>query len=184
MTDDSDAGVWLCVGEVARRWKLSSDAVRQRVRRGTLSGMRGNDGRVKIWVANGSDASTDRDQSVVQPRQSVVRPRQSVDASADDRSSDRSDDRSIDRRTGDTDRLIAHLEQQLIDQDSRRLAELERLTAQFNLERALLVERIDAAELRAERVEARLDRALDHLMKHQQSSGERSASWPWFWPWR
>jgi len=67
---------------------------------------------------------------------------------------------------------------QLAERDSLHLGAIERLQAQAALERALWLERVDAAELRAERVEQRLDQVLDHLLQRQP---EREPWWKrWF----
>ncbi len=71
---------------------------------------------------------------------------------------------------------------------ARRLAEVQtmhldlvnRLQAQGALERSLWLERVDAAELRAERVEQRLDEVIDHILK-QQSNHKQEPWWKrWF----
>jgi len=69
---------------------------------------------------------------------------------------------------------------------ARRLAEVQtlhldtigRMQAQAAVERSLWLERVDAAELRAERVEQRLDQVLDHLL-HQQPAP--ATFWRDFW---
>ena len=52
---------------------------------------------------------------------------------------------------------------------------INRLQAQSAIERSLWLERVDAAEVRAERVEEKLDRVLDQLLEQQ--------SRPWWRRW-
>ncbi len=78
---------------------------------------------------------------------------------------------------------------QLRNESARRLAEVQtmhldlvnRLQAQGALERSLWLERVDAAEIRAERVEQRLDQVLDQLLANQVEQGDRLPWWRrWF----
>ena len=82
----------------------------------------------------------------------------------------------------------AETARQLAERDTLHLGTIERLLAQAAIERSLLVERVDAAEIRAERVEARLDQVLDVLLSErrqltasQAGNGEREPWWRrWF----
>ena len=50
-TDNGEAATWTGVDEAATRLGLSKDAVRKRIRRGSLESRRGNDGSVRVLVA-------------------------------------------------------------------------------------------------------------------------------------
>lgn len=63
----------------------------------------------------------------------------------------------------------------LAERDSMHLDAIGRMQAQAALERSLWLERVDAAELRAERVEQRLDQVLDVLLDRQRR--------PWWSRW-
>jgi hypothetical protein len=62
----------------------------------------------------------------------------------------------------------AETARQLAARDSLHLDTLGRLQAQAAAERSLWLERIDAAELRSERLEQRLDQVLDQLLQQRQ----------------
>ena len=47
------AGTWLRLGEAATRLGTTVDAVRSRIRRGSLEARRGNDGRIRVMVPTG-----------------------------------------------------------------------------------------------------------------------------------
>ena len=78
---------------------------------------------------------------------------------------------------------------QLRNEAAHRLAEVQtmhlelinRLQAQSAIERSLWLERVDAAEVRAERVEQRIDQVLDQLLANQLEQGGRLPFWRrWF----
>ena len=164
MTD----GEWVTLGEAAMRLETTPDAVRQRIRRNKILARRGNDGRPRVFVEFAHAEQTERaagERSVIPNR----------------------------TESGNTEHgelpLVSELRRQLTEQQvrhdadvARRLAErdslhldtLGRLQAQAAIERSLLVERVDAAEIRAERVEQRLDQVLDVLLARRR---------PWWWPW-
>jgi len=165
---DMTNGEWLSLGEAARRLGTTPDAVRQRIRRNKILARRGNDGRPRVYLEFSHTAQTE------------------LEASAGPVIPNRTESGITGR---DSDPLIAELRRQLAEQQARHDAEtarqlaerdrlhqehVERMQAQAATERALMLERIDAAELRAERVEARLDQILDALMV------ERRSRWRWW----
>jgi len=81
----------------------------------------------------------------------------------------------------------AETARRLAERDSLHLGHIERLLAQAGIERSLWLERVDAAELRAERVEQRLDQVLDQLLagRHQLpvSHFEQGDRLPWYQRW-
>ena len=52
-------GRWLDLKEAAETLGVTSEAVRKRVRRGTLESEKGEDGRLYVWVDDGYDAGSD-----------------------------------------------------------------------------------------------------------------------------
>jgi hypothetical protein len=50
--DNGEAAAWTDVDEAATRLGLSKDAVRKRIRRGSLESRRGNDGSVRVLVTS------------------------------------------------------------------------------------------------------------------------------------
>jgi hypothetical protein len=76
----------------------------------------------------------------------------------------------------------AQTARQLVERDALHQDILERLAAQAAIERSVMLERIDAAEIRAERVEQRLDQVLDALLSERQSAN-RVISVSWWHRW-
>ena len=70
-------------------------------------------------------------------------------------------------------RADAQAAHHLAERDALHLDTIGRMQAQAALERSLWLERVDAAELRAERVEQRLDQIVDHLLHRL----EPASSW-------
>ena len=70
----------------------------------------------------------------------------------------------------------AETARRLAERDTLHLDAINRMQAQTALERSLWLERVDAAELRAERVEQRFDQVLDHLLRHRAVTDS-----PWRW---
>jgi hypothetical protein len=64
----------------------------------------------------------------------------------------------------------AEMARRLAERDTLHLGHIDRLLAQVAAERALWLERVDAAEIRAERVEQRLDQVLDELLADRRRS--------------
>jgi Skp family chaperone for outer membrane proteins len=75
----------------------------------------------------------------------------------------------------------AQTARQLAELDALHQDTLQRIAAQAGIERSLLLERIDAAEVRAERVEQRLDQVLDALLAERRQVAENRPWWRrWF----
>lgn len=64
----------------------------------------------------------------------------------------------------------AEMARQSAERDAQHREHVERILAQAATERSLWLERVDSAELRAERVEQRLDQVLDVLLNRQGQS--------------
>ena len=79
-------------------------------------------------------------------------------------------------------RADAQAARQLAERDSLHLGHVERLMAQAAAERSLWLERVDAAELRAERVEQRLDHVLDVLLSERRQLAPEPRR-PWWRRW-
>jgi len=135
------AGDWLSYPQAAERLGITQDAVRQRVKRGTLLASRGNDGKPRILLGGNSKQATNTQPTRMvaetdhQPTRMVVaydnKPTRSLILSLETRISELLDARTHERQQ----------QQQAI---------------------GLLVERVDAAELRTERLEDLLRETLEH----------------------
>ncbi len=167
-TDTDTSDTWLTYGEAAKRLGLSVNAVKLRVSRGKLLASRGNDGhpRVLLRVSDGvskvSAVSTDtipRHDTTPTPLTpgAMIPVEQALAMLESERT----------RQEAQTARRLAEAQAQ--HQDT-----LVRILAQSASERALLVERVDAAECRAERVEEKLDQVLERLLDQHQ---------PWWSRW-
>ena len=171
-TEKSDQ--WLLITEAAKRLGISENAVRLRVSRGTLLASRDNRNHVRVSIPETSDIVAKMVVATMSPdtptTNAVSVPLEAVQAMlAAER--DRSDTTITQERT-ETARRLA-------ERDSLHLDTLGRLQAQAALERSLWLERIDAAELRAERVEQRLDQVLDQLLQRQPEPSRT----PWWRRW-
>jgi type I site-specific restriction endonuclease len=75
----------------------------------------------------------------------------------------------VEHLRADIARHNAQAARQLAERDALHRDTLERLAAQAAIERSVMLERVDAAEIRAERVEQRLDQVLDTLLAVRRS---------------
>lgn len=158
MTKDSDptSDRWLSIVEAAQTLGITHQAVRKRIKLGRIPYRRNN-----------------RDQLVVQVNQltqPVEQPAPKVDSTTS-----QPDSTTVALAT-----MLEAIQQerqeaarQLTDQQKLHAAEVDRLIGQVAIERSLWLERLDAAECRAERVEARLDQVLDQLMERKSPWWER-----------
>lgn len=109
--------------EAAARLRTTPDAIRQRIKRGSLRGVKGNDGRLRVYVSK-ADQPTERDQTPTEP----------------DRPNVQSDNRPNDRTPNQTElvaelrRQVERLEGELQRQDQLHREERQQLLAM--LERA------------------------------------------------
>ena len=171
MTDKADRGRWLTVIEAGNRLGITPDAVRQRVKRGVLSGARGNDGRVKVWMADiPTDQSVAPDRSISDDRP-IDQTRQSVIATDQKPERTKKQPRLTDQvglAIDQTERLISHLERQLSEKDAEHRAQIERIEARH------------AAELI--RLERAYKSATDALMNRVSAILIANRPRPW-WRW-
>jgi hypothetical protein len=152
-------GRWLSYIDAAACLGITPDAIRQRVKRGVLQGARGNDGKPKVWVTD-QPITHDRFDATDQPI-------------ADD-ADDRSPPIELDAQSVVTVLCQRH------DAEIMRLQQSH--DAALCAERSLWLERIDAAEIRAERVEERLDQVLDLLLAERRQPVSRVVPVSW-WRW-
>ena len=155
--------MWHTYTDAAARLGVSVESIRHKVRRKSLQAATGNDGKPRVWIPDTWPAAAGREQAGRGRPNEVV----AEDAAGHNLEADwlRSE---IDRERADRERERA-------ESEARHQAELIRLASQAGAERALWLERIDVAELRAERVEEKLDRVLDQLLQQQ--------SRPWWRRW-
>ena len=148
---------WVTVSEAARRLGVTRAAVYNRIRRGTLQTVTDNHGKhlVMVTVTDTETVSVDTLRKVPSETyrkvstETVTEPHQPAGGEAESIS------------------LAMHRET------------LERMERAHSASVALLVERVDAAECRAEAVESKLDRVLDTLLRQNDSGPSRP---PWWWP--
>ena len=172
-------GEWLSLGDAARRLGTTPDAIRQRIRRNRVLARRGNDGRPRVFVESGPTEQVEQasEQSSVIPNRTasehtehdvsplVAELRDQIERMRADTTEHQT------RHDAEMAQERAETARRLTERDSLHLDTLGRLQAQAALERSLWLERVDAAELRAERVEQQLDQVLVELL------GERRRPW-------
>ena len=173
--------------EAAELTGATVEALRQRIKRRKLQGVRGNDGRLRVRLGSAEIAAltaTSRpesgqtkptEQPAEQPaKQLVERPVERPVEPANERpvtppaviATGQTADAGELRHLAEIGRLQA-----------QHAAEIGRLIDQVSAERSLWLERVDAAEIRAEKVENKLDRVLEELLT------DRRRSW-WARLWR
>ena len=136
-------GEWLTYGEAAARLGMTADAVRLRIRRGTLSGARGNDGRPRVWVSVATDRPTDRDvrptdpnkagESVARPTVLFAHPSETTVATDRPSATDRlieSLERQVEYERTERDRERADHARQTAEREAAHAAEIVRLHGQ------------------------------------------------------
>ena len=165
---------WLTYQEAANHFGISVNAVTLRVKRGKLLATRGNDGHPKVCVRLSDDMSTQSPQlskGLSRPVRTDVRQTEPV-VSVEPMMSVSQAMALVSEERADATRRITEIQTMHLDL-------MNRLQTQGALERSIWMERVDAAELRAERVEQRLDEVIDHLLK-QQSNNKHE---PWWKRW-
>src|SRR4051812_48317631 len=60
MPDPDQGGDWLALSAAAARLGIGVDTLRSRARRGQVNTRKGNDGRVRVWVADNSGTGPDQ----------------------------------------------------------------------------------------------------------------------------
>ena len=150
--------------EAAELTGATVEALRQRIKRRKLQGVRGNDGRLRVRLSTAEITTltaTGRTESgptrhpeqppEQPPERPVERPvgQQVTPATSQPVTTDAGELRHLAE--------IGRLQ-------SQHAAEIGRLIDQVTAERSLWLERVDAAEVRAEKVEAKLDLVLNELL--------------------
>lgn len=164
--------IWLTISEAARALGVTPQAIRKRLKRGTINSRLGNHGQVMVEVAN--------------PQEPVQEPRQprTQEPVANPAVPWAEHQRIVAEQQA---RHDAETARRLAERDSLHLDTLGRLLAQAAIERSLWLERVDAAEVRAERVEQRLDQVLDMLLTERRqpvaSPAEPAEREPWWRRW-
>jgi len=166
-TDTDTSDTWLTYQEAAKCLGLSVNAVKLRVSRGKLLASRGNDGHPRVLlpvsaqVSKVSIVSTDTiPRHDTTPTPLTPEPMMPVS-------------KALALVEAQQARADAQAARHLAERDALHLGHVDRLLAQAGMERQLWLERVDAAELRAERVEQRLDQIIDHLLQRS----EPASSW-------
>ena len=167
--------------EAAELTGATVEALRQRIKRRKLQGVRGNDGRLRVRLTAAEIAS------LTATGQTPSGQTRHTDQTTE-HASERPVERPVERLAGQA--LVLTTGQPVATDagEQRHLAEIGRLQAQHSAEigrlidqvsaeRSLWLERVDAAEIRAEKVENKLDRVLEELL------ADRRRSW-WARLWR
>ena len=153
---------WLIIPEAAKRLGVTPQAIRKRIKRGTMQALRNNRGQEIVQIPVAVDGSQEPEEPPEPAGQlaETVRPQPrptTVRTVATDR------DREIDRLQAAHAAHVATLERQLAAITAQSEREIERLCGQFAAERSFWTERSDAAEMRAEATERLLFEALGTL---------------------
>jgi len=166
MTNQNDHGEWCTVVEAAARLGITTDAVRQRVKRGVLTGARSNDGKPRVWVTDQSVTMSDMtlpidrydatDQSVAKAAENpVLAPETSQNA-------------NMTKQTDQDDWLIGFMEKQVEHERAEHRAQIERLEKRHEAEIA--------------RLERAYKAATDALMERVAAILVASRPKRWWWP--
>lgn len=150
--------------EAARIHGVTSQTIRRWITTGRLTGVRDNHGNIRVVLNIANDAT--HVASVANDVASVansVASAATLPASSERTLADLLAD--FHRRFEDQEtRHAVEMAHRLAERDALHREHLDRSNAQAATERALWLERIDAAELRAERIEQRLDQVLEELL--------------------
>ena len=138
--------------DAAKRIGVSEKAIRSRLIRRTLRSKKSNDGHVHVLIQNASSALRD------------ASPRNAPEIHRSISGADHTEALPL------RDSVPRELHKEIVDGLKQALANRDR---QHRETVAMLVERVDAAEIRAERVEMRMDQVLDALLEQRR---------PW-WRW-
>ncbi len=164
--------------EAAELTGATVEALRQRIKRRKLQGVRGNDGRLRVRLSPSEIAAL---RATGRPETGQTRPTEPTGQPPEPTT-----ERLVERLAG---QAPAMLTGQPVESDaaerrhlaeigriqSQYVAELSRLIDQVAAERSLWLERVDAAEVRAEKVEGKLDQVLDDLLADRRR--------PWWARW-
>lgn len=195
-------GRWAHLKDAAEALGSTVTAVRKRAKRGGLQLSRDNSGRLLVWIdeiSTGGHPGSQGSQMVPDGQLPIV-PNGDVGKSAQGAHPGHLTSKptasqisgemvpvSVHREA--VERLRADMAEAIVAEraeTARRISEIQtihldlvnRLQAQGALERSLWLERVDAAEVRAERVEQRLNDIVDHLL---QRHPDREPWWKrWF----
>lgn len=204
---------WLPLSDAAARLGIAENALRSRIKRRSIRARKDNNGRLMVCLPS----TEDRTRTMVrsrsgpgpnhtiepspEPRQSVTHapepaplsvPIHVVEAlqAAHRESLAAVQTQVVQLRADMAEQQARHdteMARQLAERDSLHLDTLGRMQAQATMERALWLERIDAAEIRAERVEQRLDQVLDVLLTERrprvESEVDHAGREPWWRRW-
>lgn len=166
---------WHPIGAAAKLLGVSTQAIRARMKRGTIESRKNNRGKLTVLVTgadinNAPDALPNETPTLAT---AMVTSTIAKSVPADDSAMVHELRRQVDKmQTMMTDlqsRHDAEIARRLAERDTLHSDALGRLQTQASLERALWIERIDSAEMRAERVEEKLDMVLDELLAERRS---------------
>jgi len=148
MAQDED-GQWLSVSAASRRLGMSRQALQQRIRRGTIDCRRNNRGDPQVFVSNASALAC-----VATSEAGVATLAAGLQQAAPEPVGQLS--------LNDVRQLLGEQSERMERQHAAALATLERAHREST---QLLVERVDAAEVRAEAISEQLGDLLDRLSR-------------------
>ena len=144
------SGQWLLLAEAAKELGVTTMALRKRAKRGQYQLTRNNSGHLLVWL-----------EAV---RQNV----DNVDIAKNVGNPILAD--HVVHVVGKARHTDADVARMLAERDTLHSDLVGKLLAQHGIERSLWLERIDVAELRAERAEQRLDQIVDDFVKQSRLS--------------
>ena len=176
---------WVTVSEAATRLGMTKDGVRKRIERGKITATRDNTGQLRVSLSSSTLSTVVRPVVMSQTPLSAVPMPQNP---GDDKMIPAVVLEVVER---ERERERADHARQLADRDNLHLGHIERLMAQAAAERSLFLERVDAAELRAEAAEARaaavdekLHQIFSRLLERPLSAGSGAEpARPWWARW-
>ena len=195
---------WIPLPEAAAHLGIAENALRSRIKRRTIRARKDNHGRLLVCLSGtadrtrtmvrsrfgpGSDHTTEPSAELPLPIQSALETvplsvhMNTVELIQQTHSAAlAASQEQVERVRTDIAQERAESARRLAERDTLHLDAISRMQAQAALERSLWLERVDAAELRAERVEQRLDQVLDHLLRQRPAGDSPLRGWlsRWF----
>ena len=164
---------WLTIPDAARKLGVTQQAIRNRIKRSTLVTSRNNRNQIVVQLPN-------IEQTVCNPTDlgTVCQPFVPASDGTAAVSLPTALAMVADAVAAERAHAASETARQLAERDALHSGLVNWMAAQAALERGLMLERIDAAECRAERVEQRLDQVLDRLLERQP---EGATFWRTFW---
>ncbi len=161
--------------EAAELTGATVEALRQRIKRRKLQGVRGNDGRLRVRLSSADIATlTATGRGEASPTKPPEHLHQQPPEQPPEQPAGHPPPPTTSQPVMTDVAELRHLAE-IGRLQAQHGAEITRLIHQVSAERCLWLERVDAAEIRAEKVEAKLDLVLDDLLADRKR--------PWWVRW-